>query len=115
MPLRTRTIAGGAAVAAVLTASALSLPITLSPGLRARLTAALAERFDSHVEIAALRVSVLPRLRIMGDGVVLRHRGRTDVPPLIAVQSFSAEATIWDLTGQPMHFQRVRLEGLEIN
>ena len=99
----------------MLTGTALSLPIALTPGLRTRLTTALAERFDSEVEVQALRVSVLPSLRISGDGVVLRHRGRTDVPPLIAVQSFSAEATLWGLTGKPVHFRRVRLEGLEIN
>ena len=113
--LRNQTIAVGAAAVAILTGTALSLPITLTPGLRARLTTALAERFNSQVEVTALRVSVLPSLRISGNGVVLRHRGRTDVPPLIVVESFSADATIWGLTGKPVHFRRVRLEGLEIN
>jgi hypothetical protein len=115
IPRHTRTVAVAATSIAVLGAAVLSLPITLTPGLRARLATALAERFDSQVDVRSVRVSVLPSLRITGEGVVLRHRGRTDVAPLIVVESFSADATIWGLTGGPVHLRRVRLEGLEIN
>ena len=101
---------GALAVIAVLT-----IPIALTPGLRARLTAALEERFDSDVEIESLRVSMLPRLRVAGTGVVLRHRGRTDVPPLITIPAFSAEATLLGVVGKPLRLSRVHLEGLEIN
>lgn len=92
-----------------------SLPIALTPGLRARLTDALGERFGSDVELTSLRVSLLPRLRVSSDGVVLRHKGRTDVPPLVTIASFSAEATLRGLLGRPLRLSRVRVEGLEIN
>ena len=92
-----------------------SLPIALTPGLRARLTDALGERFGSDVELSSLRVSLLPRLRVSSDGVVLRHKGRTDVPPLVTIASFSAEATLRGLLGRPLRLSRVRVEGLEIN
>jgi len=110
-----RSVRIGLLVAAVLAALVLTLPITLTPGVRTRLTTALSERFKSDVTMDVLRVSVLPRLRVQGKGVVLRHEGRTDVPPLIEITSFSAEANLLGLLGQPLRLSRVRLEGLEIN
>lgn len=99
----------------IVVALLLSLPFALTPGLRGRLTQALGERFESDVEIASLRVSILPRLRVSGGSVVLRHKGRTDVPPLITVASFTAEANLWGLIGSPMRLKGVQVEGLEIN
>jgi hypothetical protein len=93
----------------------LTLPITLTPSVRHRLIAGLNERFDSKVEVASLRVSVLPRIRVAGEGVVLHHKSRTDVPPMIAIKSFSAEASLFGLIGGPLELSRVYLNGLEIN
>lgn len=112
---RRKWILTAAGLAALVVIAILTIPIALTPGLRAKLTAALEERFDSDVELQSLHVSMLPRLRVAGTGVVLRHRGRTDVPPLIAIPSFSAEATLWGLLGEPLRLSRVHLEGLEIN
>jgi hypothetical protein len=103
-------------VAAIITAVlVLSLPIALTPGLRGRLTRALGDRFDSDVELASLHVSMLPRLRVSGKGVVLRLKRRTDVPPLITVGSFTAEAHLWGLIGRTVRLTNVRVDGLEIN
>jgi hypothetical protein len=110
-----RRIRLGVLAAALLVALVAMLPVTLTPGVRARLTGALGERFDSDVDIQALRVSVLPRLRVSGEGIVLRHRGRTDVPPLIGIGSFTAEASLFGLLGRPLRLTRVRLDGLEIH
>jgi hypothetical protein len=104
-----------AALAAVLVAILLALPLALTPGLRGRLAAALGERFDSEVEIASLQVSAVPRIRMTGGEVVLRHNGRTDVPPLITIRSFSAEANVLGLIGRPLRLARVHLDGLEVN
>lgn len=93
----------------------LSLPLTSPRGARVRLIAALSERFDSEVQLRELRVSVLPRLRVEGAGLVLRHRGRTDVPPLIAIEAFAAEAGLIGLIGRPLKIRQVRLEGLVIS
>lgn len=115
MANRRKWILTAAGLGALVVIVILTVPIALTPGLRARLTASLEERFDADVELESLRVSMLPRLRVAGTGVVLRHRGRTDVPPLIAIPSFSAEATLWGLLGEPLRLSRVHLEGLEIN
>jgi hypothetical protein len=103
-------------VAAIIAAAmVLSLPIALTPSLRGRLTQALGERFDSNVELASLHVSILPRPRMTGTGLVLRHKGRSDVPPLITIASFAAEASLWGLIGRPVRLSNVRVEALEIN
>lgn len=107
-------IAGG--VALLLFLAVLSVPITLTPSVRHRLVAALNERFDANVELASLKVTVLPRARVDGQGVVLRHKkGAADLPPLIIVKSFTAEASLWGLIGSPLRLKRVHLDGLEIN
>jgi hypothetical protein len=103
------TLVGGGILALIAT-----LPIALTPGVRARLTEALGERFDSRVEIVELHVSLLPRLRVQGSGLVLRHRGRTDVPPLIAIGSFTADANILGLLSRPLRLASVHLDRLEI-
>ena len=103
-------------VAAIIVAAIVfSLPIALTPSLRGRLTRALGERFESQVELASLRVSLLPHVRVSGSGVVLRHQGRTDVPPLITLASFTATANLWGLVGRPVRLKDLRIEGLEIN
>ncbi|MFI5072440.1 MAG: AsmA-like C-terminal region-containing protein [Terriglobales bacterium] len=82
-------------------------------------------RFKSDLQMTSLNVSVFPRLQIEGTGLTLRHRGRTDVPPLIAVRKFSLDlgwteelfldANWLGLSKRPAHFHVLRLEGLQIN
>ncbi|HKV28517.1 MAG TPA: AsmA-like C-terminal region-containing protein [Candidatus Acidoferrales bacterium] len=82
-------------------------------------------RFRSELQLDTLDVSVLPRLRIQGTGLTLRHRGRTDVPPLMAVKKFSLDlswmgelfldANWLGLSKRPVHFHVLRLEGLQLN
>lgn len=115
MASRRSWILGGLVVVGLLAVAFLTLPITLTPSVRNRLLAALNERFDSRVDLTSLRVSVLPRIRVAGEGLTLHHKGRTDVPPLIAIGAFSAEASLFGLVGGPLHLSRVQLTGLQIN
>jgi len=83
------------------------------------------KRFNSELQLASLHVSVLPRLRIEGRGLTLRYRGRTDVPPLMAVRKFSLDlswkgeffldANWLGFSKRPPHFHILQLEGLQIN
>jgi hypothetical protein len=110
-----RWLRAGFTIAAVLVLFVLTLPVTLPSSLRTRLAAAVGERFGGTVEIESIRVSIFPRLRVAGDAVTVRHEGRTDVPPLIAIESFSADAGLLGLLGRTLRMRRVHLEGLEIN
>lgn len=93
--------------------------------IRRKAVNVMRKRFKSDLELASLNVSVLPRLRIEGTGLTLRYRGRTDVPPLMAVRKFSLDLswkgeffldTNWlGWSRRPPHFHILRLEGLQIN
>jgi hypothetical protein len=96
-------------------AVALSLPITLSPQIERRLMEAVSERFQSDVDVESLEVSVLPRARIRGQGLVLRQRNRSGGPALVTIHAFSAEASLFGVFRTPLRLARVELDGLEIN
>ena len=98
------------AVAVVLTV--LMLPPLSQEKARERLVAALSERFDANVELKELRLQLLPVIRAEGRGLTIRHRGRTDVPPLITIPHFSAEASVTSFLHR--HVSRVDIEGLDI-
>jgi len=80
--------------------------------LRTRVVATLEDRLDSDVELGGLSLDVWPRFRAQGEGLVIRHKGRQDVPPLITVRQFAVEATITGLLSRRV--SAVRLDGLEI-
>src|SRR4051812_38233191 len=110
-----RLTRAGIASAAILGVLFFTLPLTLPGSLRTRLARALGERFGGSVEVDALHVSVFPRLRIAGEGVVVHRDGDTAAPPLITIRSFSGAAGLSGLLGSRLHIREVRLIGLEIN
>lgn len=115
MALSRSTLTAVAGVAALTLLTLFSLPIAVEPRIKQRLVNALGERFDSEVQLETLTVSLLPRPRLSGRGLVLRHKHRTDVPPLITIASFSGEAGLVGLLSDPVTVSNIRLEGLEIN
>ena len=72
-----------------------------TPHVRDLVVDALNQRFRSQVELGSLAVDAFPRPAITGSGLRLRHNGRTDVEPLIAIESFSASAGLWALATAP--------------
>jgi hypothetical protein len=99
----------------ILGAILLSIATRMTPHVRQRANAALNERFKSDVDLASLQVSIFPRPAILGTGLVLRHKGRTDVAPLIKIESYSASAGLWGLMHSPLHLKSVELDRLEIS
>jgi uncharacterized protein involved in outer membrane biogenesis len=75
----------------------------------------LSTHFKSDVQIADFRVSLFPRTRVTIEGLVLRHNGRTDVPPLIQAKEIIVNASLRELLLPRMHIASVRLIGLRIN
>jgi AsmA-like C-terminal region len=113
--LSRRNLTAIAGVAVILLLLLFSLPIAVEPRIKQRLVNALGERFDSEVQLEALTVSLLPRPRLSGRRLVLRHKHRTDVPPLVTIASFWGEADLVGLLSDPVRVSNIRLEGLEIN
>ena len=106
-------IAGIGAVAVILVAVLLSIPIR-SDTLKARVVALLTEELESEVTIEQLEGRVFPRVSVSGKGVVIRHKGRTDVPPLITIDEFEIRGSFRDLMQQPRRVAEVRLRGLQV-
>jgi hypothetical protein len=86
-----------------------------TPHVRDLVVESLNERFRSQVELDGLAVAAFPAPAITGNGLRLRHNGRTDVDPLIAIDSFSASAGLWALASESrLRLQTVELDGLDI-
>ena len=102
----------GLAAAAVI-AFMLSIPIR-SETLKAKVIALLTDELESEVTIEKLEGRVFPRVSVSGGGVVIRHKGRTDVPPLITIDEFEIRGSLRDLMQQPRRVAEVRLRGLQV-
>jgi hypothetical protein len=105
----------GAAIAILLVAIAINAAARIpfsSEALRTRVVETLADRLDAEVELATLTLSVLPTVHAEGTGLVIRHHGRTDVPPLITAASFVVNTSLMDLWRRRVG--HVKLDGLEI-
>jgi hypothetical protein len=100
-------------LAAVVISALLSLPIR-SDTLKARIVALLTEELESEVTIETLEGRLFPRVSVSGTGVVIRHKGRTDVPPLITIDEFEIRGSLRDLMQHPRHVSEVRLRGLQV-
>jgi AsmA-like C-terminal region len=74
----------------------------------------LSSQFRSDVKIQEFHVALFPTLSLSGKGIVLRHHGRTDVPPLISIGEFSGSSNLWSIFVRPWHVQSVTLKGLKI-
>ena len=85
-----------------------------APQLRQRVVDAINARFESQLALGSLDPSVFPRPRAAGTALTLRHNGRTDVPPLITIDSFDTSAGIADLIHTPVRLDTVRMKGLTI-
>lgn len=84
----------------------------LEPRLHAWVTSTLSRSLESEVELGAVHLNWVP-LRLNATNLTVRHHGRTDIPPLIVVASFSVDLRPTDLWSSTV--DRVNVDGLEIN
>jgi hypothetical protein len=111
-----RILIGAAVTLAVLLAVGLwAAGPLLSPTLRDRIVATLGERFGGNAELKDLQVRSLPRPRLTGGGLVIRHRGRMDLPPLIEIERFEVDAGWVGLLRRPRHMSSVHLYRLRLH
>ncbi|HET6932388.1 MAG TPA: AsmA-like C-terminal region-containing protein [Candidatus Acidoferrum sp.] len=99
------------------------LPLFTLTLLGSRIRAMVRERsqnilqthFASNVEFSNFEVSLYPRVRVTIRQLVLRHHGRTDVPPLIQVRAVTMTSNLISLLGAKPRIKSVDLEGLQIH
>jgi hypothetical protein len=85
------------------------------PILRERVVEALANRFDSRVELQDFYVSVSNGFTVYGGGLRLFAKNTTQAEPLFEVQTFSFHAGWFQLLRRPMRLKRIELSGLRIH
>jgi len=99
------------------------------PYVRDQAITYLRERFDSTVELESLRIRVptVAPLRLMfgagqgtivqieGENLSLRHRGRTDLPPMFILKRFTAKMDLGNVFADLKVVSEVNLDGMEIN
>jgi hypothetical protein len=89
------------------------------PILKGRVTETLSARFDSHVELDILNVSVLRGLEVSGDGLRIYPPDTVVAAgakqPLIAIKHFSFHTPLMGLFLKPTRVGAVGVTGLEIN
>jgi len=107
-------VIAGVVVLSLLLVAAILLGPTLHGFVRERTQKALQTHFASTVEFSDFEVSLFPRLRVTITGLALRYKGRTDIPPLIQVQTVSMYAQLPALLRPRPYISFVQLDGLQI-
>ncbi len=80
--------------------------------VHARIVDALSRGLDSEVTLESVEVGFFPIPSVTGKGLVIRHLGRHDIPPLVVVREFSCHIG-W--SGYfDKHVEEVHLDGLEV-
>jgi hypothetical protein len=100
------------AVILVATVGVLVSVRSVEPRLRQWIVDSLTRSFDATVELGAVDLTWMP-LRLTANNLTVRHRGRTDIPPLIVVSSFTMDLRPTDLWWGSI-VNRARVDGLEI-
>ena len=67
------------------------------------------------MQLEAFSVDLFPTVTVRGQGLSVRLRGHDDVPPLLKMRSFAITGGLFGLLSRPRRFQRIALDGLEIN
>ena len=119
-------VAGVGLIALIIAAHQLSKRV--EPYIRQQAVQYLQERFDSDVTFGALRVKIrnisllemlrgdmhAARARVEGENIVVRHKGRTDIPPMFVMKRFTFEIDLRILLDSPRRVPQVAIDGMEI-
>src|SRR5580658_6600741 len=105
----------GAIVLVLLVAAGFLLRANIHGLVRERMQKVLATHFASTVEFSDFDVTMFPRMHVNITGLVLRHKGRTDIPPLIEVKTVSMYAQLAGLLQPRPYISFVQLDGLQIH
>ena len=112
--MKKRIILGSLLTMLVLAGAGIVLIATQAePRLRDWVVTTLSKSMKSEVELGAVHLNWMP-LKLEAQNLTVRHRGRTDVPPLLVVKSFAVDLELTDLWNRST-IEHVVVDGLEIN
>ena len=81
--------------------------------LRTRIINVLAYRFNADVTLEHLEMTLIPRPRVTGSGLVIRVRNREDLPPFITLEKFQMAVGLMSITRR--HVNTIHVDGLRIH
>ena len=88
-------------------------PESVEARLRRSITQALEDRFRRKVELESLQIKVFPQLQVIGQNLSLH--GRTEVPTLLDIETFSFSGGLSSLFRPVMHIPLLRVQNLQIS
>ena len=107
------------AVVAIAFLSALIVFHVFSPRIHAiirdRTAKILQARFQSQVEFSDFEISLFPEVHATITELVMRHHGRTDIPPLFQIHKVYVYANLLSVLRAKPRIRLVELEGLQIH
>ncbi|MGE0865050.1 MAG: AsmA-like C-terminal region-containing protein [Vicinamibacterales bacterium] len=104
-----------AAVVAITAVAGLGVMVAirqLEPRLHAWVTESLGKTLQSEVALGEVHLAWFP-FRLTARDLTVRHRGRTDIPPLIVVSTFTVDLNprnVWNST-----IDHVQVDGMEVH
>lgn len=104
-----------AALGAVLTIAGVIALKSLPRIARQVLMAELQERYHSTIEIGAIQVHGVRPLTIVARDITLRYQGRSDVPPLMAIDRLTGSASLYGLWTRKWRVASIHMDGLRIH
>ena len=113
MRKRTRVIIG--VLIAVIAIAGVGIVVSLralEPRLHDWVTSNLSKSLESEVELGEVHLNWIP-LRLHARNLTVRHHGRTDIPPLLVVSSFTVDLKPTELWSSTV--DQVSVDGLEIS
>ena len=75
----------------------------------------ISARFQSQVELGSLHVTLLPHVGVTGHDLVVHFHDRTDVPPLVRVDSFQFNLGVLDVLRAPKHLHSATVQHMTIS
>lgn len=116
MNSRRRNILLAILVAIGITAALASVALQrFEPTIRDQMVQFMENQFYADVQLEELHISLIPTVRITGRKLVLRYKGQDNIPPLISIDEFTANATLMNLLRKPAAISELNLKGLVIN
>jgi hypothetical protein len=91
------------------------------PLVRARVVAALSDRFHVPVQLDHMDISLVRGIEVRGQGLRVPYAAGAAQPnpdgnvPLLSVSRFSFRSNLRELLRQPLHVENVAVEGMELH
>lgn len=111
-----------------LTVAGIVLSRRFEPFIKEQTILYLEKRFDSTAELGSLKVSMPMKsplqvllnkgrgaqIRVEGRRIVLRHQGRTDIPPMLELERLNFEVDMHTVWEKPTRVRAIRLVGMSL-